>query len=920
MQPPNKDASTIPQDTVATAKGNLQQAIDSTKKVPVQPEKPVKQDGFQETLKLWNQRILGKKAEEAKAAQPGTTTPVKAVPTAGMPPQQAGVQQPPNVAVPVQGTPPPQTGGPPDLTKGKGPAPAKTKEQIAAEARKRKVDNLRQSLAQVRTTAGSLSAGRSQVVLPMLEAVENGITLLAQQQDDTVFNQQFKALQADLTKAKDAAAQPEGVDDPAAEYQAVAEFFDLFTANAVSALQRPDLKDRAARLAACINEAKTLAQDPNTLAQARDKANEANGLNTELDVALRYADVKTKSEAEAEEPYTEKLAKAKDQVKTGVSQLASGNIKDFRDVWAGLKPGKTDLVLEDLKGLWKDMAKEIVKKPELFKAIAADPVLCADFLITAGPGLPKDALTAEDLKGMGKDGPAVAARVLLKNCVEPDDKQNPALQKWMWESVTENEWKDRSLGLSAQVFNAVWNDKDNPKRFDKIGEIIASGADTMQAHNLGQDTGRGDREGIWSGYIQPMEHLIGNYVKKVHLLDVNGNDPVKAGLKPDDVPKIEGAKKVLGALKKSDKTTILTDYTAVKESPALAAFTKEPGTIWGFEDVRLPYVQAARETKHGQQPLRMWEMWKAIEEALNEKGYDELYQNPDKAIPEFIKAGLEKIEKKKQEGKEEEYKDYDATFLKNFEKDATNYLKFLSTQSPKGEFDTAELGGLNAGKLMGGLGCKAGLWWAKENKKPVYYCLDGIRIEDALNYKVMRNNAIKANLDKGGKQHFEVITLVEIREILKNWEDLKGTVKFVEKGNLKTDLKDVDEWCAKMKESNEKAGKRPARKVRFKDKLDALGKDLHQKVDDRDALLVVRAADRLKRSAKAANKDLLVACLNDNCEKLYEYNILPRQLAVHFRVMLIGNEAARTQAVSSLTTLLNPVCAELKAPLLERLK
>ena len=43
----------------------------------------------------------------------------------------------------------------------------------------------------------------------------------------------------------------------------------------------------------------------------------------------------------------------------------------------------------------------------------------------------------------------------------------------------------------------------------------------------------------------------------------------------------------------------------------ITEFKENPGTIWGFEDIRLPFVQAAHATAHGLQPLRMMELWQA---------------------------------------------------------------------------------------------------------------------------------------------------------------------------------------------------------------------------------------------------------------------------------------------------------------------
>ena len=58
----------------------------------------------------------------------------------------------------------------------------------------------------------------------------------------------------------------------------------------------------------------------------------------------------------------------------------------------------------------------------------------------------------------------------------------------------------------------------------------------------------------------------------------------------------------------------------------------------------------------------------------------------------------------------------------------------------------SDVAGIQSDKLMGGLACKAGLWWAKSRGKPVYYCLDGINMDDVTNYKKVKNKAIEVFL------------------------------------------------------------------------------------------------------------------------------------------------------------------------------
>jgi hypothetical protein len=175
-------------------------------------------------------------------------------------------------------------------------------------------------------------------------------------------------------------------------------------------------------------------------------------------------------------------------------------------------------------------------------------------------------------------------------------------------------------------------------------------------------------------------------------------------------------------------------------------------------------VQAAHETPDGAQPLRMMELWEAIELSLTPDNYARLLDEPAKVADELIDLGVKKI----QEGltssafeKKQKYGDIKTrqdTYIDNFKRDAKTFLIEFAAQIPKGTFanptldDTgkprkdapvSEVAGIMSGKFMGGVACKAGLWWAKNENKPVYYCLDGINMDDVTSYKKVKNKAIE---------------------------------------------------------------------------------------------------------------------------------------------------------------------------------
>ena len=266
-------------------------------------------------------------------------------------------------------------------------------------------------------------------------------------------------------------------------------------------------------------------------------------------------------------------------------------------------------------------------------------------------------------------------------------------------------------------------------------------------------------------------------------------------------------------------------------SEMVLGFADAPGTIWGFEDVRLPYVQAARDTtkgdkKVGQRPLRMIDLWKTVELVLSKEGYTGLLEDPDRKIPEYVKLGVEKIDAAIAERAREVAGIDRDLFVKAFEEQATAYLTFLASQTPSARFATTALSRRDIGKHMGALACKAGLWWAKEMKEPVYYVLDGIKMEQATDYKNYKSAQINQIMDsKTAKDYLEVITFAELREILKNWDELEGWVKFVEKGSIVKgdDLKArVKKWRDDMAASDLAA---PARTLPDKAKYaDAIAK------------------------------------------------------------------------------------------------
>jgi hypothetical protein len=358
---------------------------------------------------------------------------------------------------------------------------------------------------------------------------------------------------------------------------------------------------------------------------------------------------------------------------------------------------------------------------------------------------------------------------------------------------------------------------------------------------------------------------------------------------------------------------MLTEWSAVKGSELITGFDDAPGTIWGFENLRQPYVQAAHETTEGAQPLRMLELWEAVGQATqNPEVYMQLIENPTDTANDLVEKGVGRIRSELFMGnpKYEDIKDQDA-YIERFREDAKAMLLEFAAQMPKGTLartirddagkrrTVSELVGINHEAYMGGIACKAGLWWAKQKEKPVYYCLDGVNMDEATDYKKVKNKAIEQFIASGGRPanaqaHQEVITLVEVREILKNWDELRGTVKFVHKGRI---LKDGDQeilngqdletavagWRRKMDTSNKEAGRAPAPpKSTFANELKAIDPGLMASIPDdaegdKDARDIVRKSGYLVKIAKA-RPEIVLKYIMSKCRVLVHYKLIPEEL------------------------------------------
>jgi hypothetical protein len=550
--------------------------------------------------------------------------------------------------------------------------------------------------------------------------------------------------------------------------------------------------------------------------------------------------------------------------------------------------------------LKKEVAKQVLENAKYLSAVAADPGFCAELVGTALDD--KDLKCGpEDLKrALGEHEAAVASKVLAKKC---SDKIGEGWKGWMLGAADAQHLNDREECLAAEVYNKLWNDR----KYDDIVLLMKKGVDVTQPKEMPGFSG--GREGFYSGFIQPLEHVLAKYVSRIPKIAEIGDEEEKQ--------KVAGAAKLLEALGNSGQARIMTSYEAVKDSDVMRAWEEKGGTFWGWEDIRGTYVDCARASadKKGERQLRMMDIWQAVSPILGNVGYEKLLQDPDKAVDEFVAAGEAAARLR------EEYKNRDEKFWEDFRAKSRSFLLRLAQQTPIGDLELAKKRGLDPDKFMGARACKEGLHWAKENNDPVFYCLDGLDIENALDYRKVKHDRMRAGMEPGGPSHGKVITFSEIREVLRNWDDLKEHVKFFEMGKF-IDPQKVEGWRKQMYARRRDAGDVPAPdKKEFKDELDRLDDELYEWVDDAEMLGIVRAAKNLKLAATAKDLGVMRRLLDDATFKpLYDWNLLPSGLGKVYDAA--SNSDDPSQALAQLRLLeraLQGVADELRKPLEDRL-
>lgn len=236
--------------------------------------------------------------------------------------------------------------------------------------------------------------------------------------------------------------------------------------------------------------------------------------------------------------------------------------------------------------LGSDQGRQVLaNRPDLAGKVlsAADPALLQHLDLARCFGNAKDSVMSEAVMAISRKSKPYGMEL------DRDEMCDPARFTLLAQQISPDIWNDvgagigQKRGLGPTVCGQLWAKMN----YDQICELIDLGVDTSTSATQPEGM-KGVK--VRGGRIQPIQHLISPLLKQVDALPAVA-DPRKAPARSQ----AEGARKIIAAMNSNGGSKTLTSYAEVKSCEMLTEFKKKPGTIWGFEEVRQPYVQAAHE-------------------------------------------------------------------------------------------------------------------------------------------------------------------------------------------------------------------------------------------------------------------------------------------------------------------------------------
>jgi hypothetical protein len=581
------------------------------------------------------------------------------------------------------------------------------------------------------------------------------------------------------------------------------------------------------------------------------------------------------------------------------------------------------------------IARETLSHPEGRAALCKDLRLAADVLSVAPAALiEKSGILAELGPQKGRVAGLAADRIASQQLQDPAPPYDSTRMGLLLANVSRDDLNDPNNGLGPRLCALEWKHGN----YDALCNLIEGGVDTSRSVRAGVG-----EAGTYSDFVTPLQHTIQRFLPHIYTLE-HGDT---SGWTEKDFKLVSGVAKVFEALRKTNTAVTLTKWEDVKNSELVREFEDNPGTIWGFKKIRGPYVTAAHVPDKGIRPVRRMEIWDAVEQVAKGDLFTRFVSDPANMTNQIVGEAMTRLMtlydtddrfadvryclagQKDPEGTKK-------TFMAQYEAAIRVYFQELAGQLPKlssiqpsrdmggwmvptitdddRRISIADQAGVHQSKLMGTVLCKTGLYAAKAQGDTVYYCLDGINLDDVVNYKKVKNLAISQFLAEGGvaysdNPHRPVVTLLEVREIIKNWKDLEETVKFCLNGEIYTGEKLnklVTALHQGMERAKSEAGRTPAPpRVQFTHELAAIDPTLLQRMDewaqsqikrgaperdvqawiDMDACDIVRKANYIHK-AGTMRQGVLLEYISKKCDLLFGYGVLSEGLVAKARDVL----------------------------------
>lgn len=279
-------------------------------------------------------------------------------------------------------------------------------------------------------------------------------------------------------------------------------------------------------------------------------------------------------------------------------------------------------------------------------------------------------------------------------------------------------------------------------KYELVIELLKKGFDCNAFQDKGPATGSSDRS-IVGQICEDLANKKGSLDKLIRAVQERGGD--------------------LLTWNEVCQSSLVKKATLMLESDQ---FKNQPCMFYGFEAMRLPYVEAVKsDGKDVRGLLRMKDMWDIAVKLARSSRFTEIQEGGSSALEKLIDDNKSKLKL--------QTKDLDQVF---------DYLSFVIRPEEDlfHSVDSLEKKYLNKGNLIITRLCKKGVDWVCQRGGVILSVIDDVDEDDLLNYRDLKRLRIAQMEDSLGgriplrKQGVQkIITYSEIRHMLRNYQSLR---------------------------------------------------------------------------------------------------------------------------------------------------